>query len=213
MTDTQSSPVTAEELLGDVKTFFDHGEFFRAYDLAAEALELFPGDVWLAHRGVLSLANAGATALALEKYYEFGLDQRTETDVRSLLGRLKKDQAFAETGEARTALFREGRALYEDAFRTATGVHAAAIGKAFKKNDQELGNSIYSGVPSHFFGLEQVIDIGPMSGRSNVLYWLEKRGMAADDEVVDRILTAAKQSERVLTEEEILALVDSVAGF
>jgi len=100
-----------------------------------------------------------------------------------------------------------------DAFRTATGVHAAAIGKAFKKNDQELGNSIYSGVPSHFFGLEQVIDIGPMSGRSNVLYWLEKRGMAADDEVVDRILTAAKQSERVLTEEEILALVDSVAGF
>ena len=88
MTDTQSSPVTAEELLGDVKTFFDHGEFFRAYDLAAEALELFPGDVWLAHRGVLSLANAGATALALEKYYEFGLDQRTETDVRSLLGRI-----------------------------------------------------------------------------------------------------------------------------
>jgi 2-isopropylmalate synthase len=100
-----------------------------------------------------------------------------------------------------------------DAFRTATGVHAAAIAKAFKKNDQELANSIYSGVPSHFFGLEQVIDIGPMSGRSNVLYWLEKRGMAADDEVVDRILTAAKQSERVLTEEEVLALVDSVAGF
>jgi hypothetical protein len=122
MTDTQSSPVTAEELLRDVKTFFNHGEFFRAYDLAADALELFPGNVGLAHRGVLSLANAGATALALEKYYEFGLDQRTETDVRSLLGRLKKDQAFAETGEARTALFREGRALYEDAFRTA--IHA-----------------------------------------------------------------------------------------
>jgi class 3 adenylate cyclase len=120
MTDTQSSPVTAEELLRDVKTFFNHGEFFRAYDVAADALELFPGNVGLAHRGVLSLANAGATALALEKYYEFGLDQRTETDVRSLLGRLKKDQAFAETGEARTASFREGRALYEDAFRTAT---------------------------------------------------------------------------------------------
>jgi 2-isopropylmalate synthase len=100
-----------------------------------------------------------------------------------------------------------------DAFRTATGVHAAAIAKAFKKHDRELANSLYSGVPSHLFGLEQIIDIGPMSGRSNVLYWLEKRGMAADDEVVDRILTAAKQSDRVLTEEEILALVDSVAGF
>ncbi|MGB7872251.1 MAG: hypothetical protein WBM01_28975 [Mycobacterium sp.] len=108
MTDTQSSPVTAEELLRDVKTFFNHGEFFRAYDLAADALELFPGNVGLAHRGVLSLANAGATALALDKYYEFGLDQRTETDARSLLGRLKKDQAFAETGEARTASFRKG---------------------------------------------------------------------------------------------------------
>jgi class 3 adenylate cyclase len=120
MTDTQSSPVTAEGLLKDVKTFFDHGEFFRAYDLAAEALELFPGNVGLAHRAVLSLANAGATALALEKYYEFGLDLRPETDARSLLGRLKKDEAFAETGEARAALFREGRAVYEDAFRSAT---------------------------------------------------------------------------------------------
>ena len=120
MTDTQSPPVTAEGLLTDVKTFFDHGEFFRAYDLAAEALELFGGNVGLAHRAVLSLANAGATALALDKYDELGLDNRHETDARSLLGRLKKDQAFAETGEARVALFREGRALYEDAFHTAT---------------------------------------------------------------------------------------------
>jgi class 3 adenylate cyclase len=120
MTDTQSPPVTAEGLLTDVKTFFDHGEFFRAYDLAAEALELFPGNVALAHRAVLSLANAGATALALDKYDELGLDKRSETDARSLLGRLKKDQAFAETGEARVALFREGRALYEGAFRSAT---------------------------------------------------------------------------------------------
>jgi class 3 adenylate cyclase len=120
MTDTQSQAVTAEGLLKDVKTFFDHGEFFRAYDLAAEALELFPRNVGLAHRAVLSLANAGATSLALEKYYDFGLDKRPETDARSLLGRLKKDQAFAETGEARAALFREGRALYEDAFHAAT---------------------------------------------------------------------------------------------
>ena len=120
MTGTQSPPVTAEGLLKDVMAFFDHGEFFRAYDLAAEALELFPGNVWLAHRAVLSLANAGATALALEKYDEFRLDRRPEADVRSLLGRLKKDQAFAETGEARAALFREGRAVYEGAFRAAT---------------------------------------------------------------------------------------------
>jgi class 3 adenylate cyclase len=119
MTDMQSPPVTVEGRLKDVKTFFDHGEFFRAYDLAAEGLELFPGNVAFAHRAVLSLANAGATALALGKYYEFGLDKRLEPDVRSLLGRLKKDQAFAETGEARAVLFREGRAVYEGAFRAA----------------------------------------------------------------------------------------------
>ena len=98
-----------------------------------------------------------------------------------------------------------------DAFRTATGVHAAAIVKAYKKDDHELANSIYSGVPSHLFGLEQVIEIGPMSGKSNVLYWLEKRGVPASDELVERIYGAAKKSERVLTDEEILALLGPVA--
>jgi isopropylmalate/homocitrate/citramalate synthase len=99
-----------------------------------------------------------------------------------------------------------------DAFRTATGVHAAAIVKAYKKDDHELANSIYSGVPSHLFGLEQVIEIGPMSGKSNVQYWLEKRGISASDELVERIYTAAKKSERVLTDEEILALAGLVAA-
>jgi isopropylmalate/homocitrate/citramalate synthase len=99
-----------------------------------------------------------------------------------------------------------------DAFRTATGVHAAAIVKAYKKGNHELANSIYSGVPSHLFGLEQVIEIGPMSGKSNVLYWLEKRGIPASDELVERIYDAAKKSERVLTDEEILALVGPVGA-
>jgi 2-isopropylmalate synthase len=99
-----------------------------------------------------------------------------------------------------------------DAFRTATGVHAAAIVKAYKKGDHELANSIYSGVPSHLFGLEQVIEIGPMSGKSNVLYWLEKHGIPASDELVERIYDAAKKSERVLTDEEILALVGPVGA-
>jgi len=94
-----------------------------------------------------------------------------------------------------------------DAFRTATGVHAAAIIKAYKKNDVLLANSVYSGVPSHLFGLDQVIEIGPMSGRSNVVYWLEKRGIPATEETVDRIFSAAKKAIRVMTEDEILALV------
>ena len=98
-----------------------------------------------------------------------------------------------------------------DAFRTATGVHAAAIVKAYKKDDHELANSIYSGVPSHLFGLEQIIEIGPLSGRSNVIYWLEKRGIPANDDIVDRVFASAKQAERVMTDAEILAVVNPAA--
>lgn len=98
-----------------------------------------------------------------------------------------------------------------DAFRTATGVHAAAIAKAHKRGDPRLADAIYSGVPAHLFGLEQVIEVGPMSGRSNVAYWLAKRGIPAGDDAVDRILAAAKQSSRILTEDEILALATSSA--
>jgi 2-isopropylmalate synthase len=96
-----------------------------------------------------------------------------------------------------------------DAFRTATGVHAAAIVKAFRKNDVDLADSIYSGVPSHLFGLEQIIEIGPLSGKSNVIYWLEKRGIEATEARVERIFAAAKQSQEILTEAEIRALVDA----
>jgi len=93
-----------------------------------------------------------------------------------------------------------------DAFRTATGVHAAAIIKAFKKADAMLANTVYSGVPAHLFGLEQIIEIGPLSGRSNVQYWLERHRIPATDEVVARIFDAAKKASRVLTDEEILTL-------
>jgi 2-isopropylmalate synthase len=93
-----------------------------------------------------------------------------------------------------------------DAFRTATGVHAAAIIKAYRKGDASLANSVYSGVPSNLFGLEQVIEIGPLSGRSNVIYWLEKHGIPATEELVTRIFDAAKKAERVMSDEEIGAL-------
>jgi len=93
-----------------------------------------------------------------------------------------------------------------DAFRTATGVHAAAVIKAFRKNDVELANQVYSGVPSHWFGMEQKIEIGPMSGKSNVIYWLEKRGIKPTDELVEKIFARAKQADRLLTDAEILEL-------
>ena len=97
----------------------------------------------------------------------------------------------------------------EDAFRTATGVHAAAVIKAYKKNDVELANAVYSGVPSHLFGLEQTIEVGPMSGKSNVLFWLERRGISASDDLVDRIYRRAKSSDHTLSEAEIRECINS----
>jgi 2-isopropylmalate synthase len=92
-----------------------------------------------------------------------------------------------------------------DAFRTATGVHAAAVIKAFRKEDPDLVDAVYSGVPASLVGRTQEIDIGPMSGRSNVVFWLEKRGFTASEEAVDRIFARAKRSAVVLEEKEILA--------
>lgn len=94
-----------------------------------------------------------------------------------------------------------------DAFRTATGVHAAAVIKCYKKGESHLADIVYSGVPAGLFGLEQVVEIGPMSGKSNVIYWLEKRGIEASDDRIARIYNRAKESSAVLEENEIRELV------
>ena len=97
-----------------------------------------------------------------------------------------------------------------DAFRTATGVHAAAVIKAFRKGDLELVDAVYSGIPARMVGRRQEIEIGPMSGKSNVIFWLEQRGLPAPDDVVDRILETAKKAASVLTEAEIRAVIGPV---
>jgi 2-isopropylmalate synthase len=94
-----------------------------------------------------------------------------------------------------------------DAFETATGVHAAAVIKAFKKGDTWLADRIYSGVPAGDFGFKQSIRVGPMSGKSNVVYWLESRGVEPTEQRVERIFSAAKGSSRLLDDAEIQALV------
>ena len=97
--------------------------------------------------------------------------------------------------------------LGRDAFETGTGVHAAAVIKALRKNDLWLADRVYSGVPGSDFGFTQRIRVGPMSGRSNVVFWLEQQGIEPADELVDRIYDAAKRSDRLLEDREILALV------
>ena len=94
-----------------------------------------------------------------------------------------------------------------DAFRTGTGVHAAAIIKAFRKKDEWLVDRVYSGVPSSWVGREQEIEVGPMSGESNVVFWLQRRGIEPKPELVKAVFEAAKKSDRLLTEKEIQALV------
>jgi len=94
-----------------------------------------------------------------------------------------------------------------DAFRTATGVHAAAIIKAKTRGNDWLADRVYSGVPAGEFGKQQEIEIGHMSGMSNVKYWLGLRGIPFSDELCRDILARAKGSPSTLSEEEILSVV------
>ncbi len=100
-------------------------------------------------------------------------------------------------------------ALGRDAFRTSTGVHAAAIVKALEKGDNGLADRVYSGVPAAWLGREQEIQIGPMSGRSNVIYWLRQRGIQLNDGQVDQLLNWAKALRRVLQDSEIEAFLEA----
>ncbi|MBI3132956.1 MAG: 2-isopropylmalate synthase [Acidobacteria bacterium] len=97
--------------------------------------------------------------------------------------------------------------LGRDAFRTGTGVHAAAIVKALRRGDTELADAVYSGVPAALVNRRQEIEIGPVAGHSNVIYWLESNGHDTSPERIERILGKAKQSSRVLTDDEIRALL------
>lgn len=97
-----------------------------------------------------------------------------------------------------------------DAFRTATGVHAAAIIKAEAKGDAWLADRIYSGVPAGMFGRKQEICVGYMSGASNVNYWLRQRRIEPSKELVDTILAKAKATDHILSDEELQAVVDQV---
>lgn len=94
-----------------------------------------------------------------------------------------------------------------DAFRTGTGVHAAAILKALKRNDRWLADRVYSGVPATEFGKEQEVEIGFMSGQANVSFWLEKRRVPIVPGLVAAIVERAKRSNRILTDEEVYDVI------
>lgn len=98
----------------------------------------------------------------------------------------------------------------EDAFATSTGVHAAAVAKAYAKGDAWLADRIYSSVPASLVGRKQQISVGPMSGKSNVLYWLREHGFDPTPERTEAILEAAKHAEHVLCDEEIIQIIEAL---
>ena len=100
----------------------------------------------------------------------------------------------------------------KDAYRTGTGVHAAAVIKALRKGHTWLADSVYSGVPASWFGREQQIEIGHMAGDSNIIYWLTSRGYEAEASLVSAVRDLAKSTSRVLDNDEVLAVVRAHLG-
>ncbi|NCG22030.1 MAG: 2-isopropylmalate synthase, partial [Rhodobacterales bacterium] len=94
-----------------------------------------------------------------------------------------------------------------DAFRTGTGVHAAAVIKAENRGEGWLADRIYSGVPASWFGREQEIEIGHQSGLSHVKYWLKKRNIEQSDALVQALFALAKSHKRLLTNDEMMTVV------
>jgi len=114
-----------------------------------------------------------------------------------------KDYCYLVSRACRVPIPQNYPVVGSDAFETGTGVHAAAVIKAMRKGDEWLANRVYSSVPADDFGLRQRIVVGPMSGRSNVIYWLESRGFEADDAIVTAIFDAAKKASHALSDEQI----------
>ena len=97
-----------------------------------------------------------------------------------------------------------------DAFRTGTGVHASAIIKAMEMGDEWLVDRVYSGVPASMVGCEQTIEVSPVSGMSNVRYWLNSHGYdGSNDDLAESVFALAKQSDHTLTADEIEAVIGS----
>jgi 2-isopropylmalate synthase len=94
-----------------------------------------------------------------------------------------------------------------DAFRTSTGVHAAAIVKAQEKGDAWLADAVYCGIPASMVGRQHTIEIGPMSGEHNVRYILRKLKIEENPAFIQKILEAAKRASKLLTEQDVRRMV------
>ena len=130
-----------------------------------------------------------------------------ENDLTSLNEYMRKANEYIGV-----ALPRNYPVFGEDAFETGTGVHASAVVKAMEKGDHWLADRVYSGVPAGDFGLEQVIRIGHMSGRSNITWWLKQNGYEVSDGLVEHMFEVAKTQRSLMTDEEVHAAIGAFVG-
>ena len=121
---------------------------------------------------------------------------RTSIITHLYWGKRKKTDGFKEV------------VIGKDAFRTQSGIHASALIKAKRIGDTWLEDRVYSAIPAEWVGRTQQIEIGPNSGRSNVIWWLVNHAVSYNQELVHRILHEAKQREIILTDEEILKIIE-----
>ena len=206
-----ATPNGAKAVVGFVKALVDelrvdvgidwHGHRDRGFGVASSIAALEAGATRL-HGAALGIGErCGNTSIDLLMVNLVMMGYR-DNDLTSLPAYAK---AVADACDVRIAP--NYPVVGADAFRTATGVHAAAVVKAFRKNDRALMDAVYAAVPASLVGRQQEIEVGPMSGRSNVIFWLESRGLPSTDEVVDRVFAAAKASNRTLTHEQVQSIV------
>jgi 2-isopropylmalate synthase len=121
-----------------------------------------------------------------------------KNDLTALNDYMRKAHEYIEV-----ALPRNYPVFGKDAFETGTGVHASAVVKAMKKGNHWLADRVYSGVPAQDYGLQQVIRIGHMSGRSNITWWLQQNEYDVEDDLVAHLFEVAKSQRRLMSDEEV----------
>lgn len=191
-----------EEIVGSLPIRIDwHGHNDRGLGVA-NAIAAFEAGADQLHGSVLGIGERSGNVAMDQLLVNLSLMQRWQGDLTglpSLAERVAELCGFSIPVNYPV--------LGRDAFRTATGVHAAAIVKALRQGDVALADAVYSGVPAALVGRRQEIEIGPVAGRSNVIYWLEMNGHDPDPDRIERILALAKKSHRVLSEAEIEAVL------